>query len=146
MQIISSAFEHNQNIPVKYTCDGENINPPLEVVDLPENTQSLVIIMDDPDAPNGTWVHWTVWNIAPTTKMIPASSVPSDAIEGETSFGRTGYGGPCPHAGTHHYFFKLYALDTNPDLDPAAEKEQLVEAMEGHVLEKAELVGLYARQ
>lgn len=145
MKIQSPAFEQNQPIPAKYTCDGENISPPLVISEVPEGTESLVLICDDPDAPAGTWVHWTLWNIPPHTKEIPENSAPAGASEGTTSFGNTGYGGPCPPSGTHRYFFKLYALDKTLDLPPAASPEQLQEAMEGHILESAELVGLYQR-
>jgi len=146
MKLTSSAFEHNQNIPAKYTCDNENINPPLYISEVPENAKSLVLIMDDPDAPAGTWVHWTVWNIAPDTAEIPENSVPTNTQQGLTSFGQPGYGGPCPPSGTHRYVFKLYALDTTLNLDTNIEKEDIEKAMEGHILDNVELIGLYQRQ
>lgn len=145
MIIKSKAFENNEKIPAKYTCDGENINPPLEIEGMPQEAQSLVLISDDPDAPAGTWVHWLVWNIDPTTKKIEENSVPSGASEGITSFGRPGYGGPCPPSGTHHYYFKVYALDSKLDLSPAGNIDDLERAMDGHILDKAEIVGLYSR-
>lgn len=145
MQIKSSAFEHNEQIPAKYTCDGENINPPLEFLDVPENAKSLVLIMDDPDAPMGTWVHWTVWNIDPATIEIVENSVPAGAQEGKTSFGKSGYGGPCPPSGTHRYFFKLYALATMLELSSDADKSKLESTMQGHILDRAELIALYKR-
>lgn len=145
MQITSSAFKNNESIPAKYTCDGENINPPLQFSAVPETAKSLALIMDDPDAPRGTFVHWTLWNISPEQKEIAANSVPAGTVEGLTSFGKPGYGGPCPPAGTHRYFFKLYALDELLDLNPDADKAKLEQAMEGHVLAQAELVGLYSR-
>lgn len=145
MKLISPAFEHNQPIPSKYTCDGENISPPLIVEAVPENTKSLVLIVDDPDAPMGTWVHWTLWNIAPDTKEIPENSVPAGAVEGMTDFGKPGYGGPCPPSGTHRYFFKLYALNKTLELNSAATKADIEKAMEGFLLGQAELIGLYSR-
>lgn len=145
MKITSSSFAHNQNIPPKYTCDGENINPSLQFSDIPADTKSLVLISDDPDAPMGTWVHWILWNIDPKTTEIAEKSVPTGAIEGTTSFGETGYGGPCPPSGVHRYFFKLYALDTKIDLPISAKKEDLEKAMRKHILASAEMIGLYTR-
>src|SRR3989344_873103 len=116
MNLSSPAFEHHQPIPAKYTCDGENINPLLQFSDIPDSTKSLVLIMDDPDAPAGLWVHWTIWNIDPGTAEIAENSVPPGSIEGVTSFGKPGYGGPCPPSGTHRYFFKFFALDTKLDI------------------------------
>lgn len=146
MKIESSAFAHNELISPKYTCDGENINPPLRISEVPEEAKSLVLIMDDPDAPGGTWVHWTVWNIAPSTREIPERSVPAGAVEGMTSFGRTGYGGPCPPSGTHRYFFKLFALDTTLESSPSLGARELEEVMSGHILAEGEFVGLYQRR
>lgn len=146
MKLESPAFEHNQKIPSKHTCDGKNINPPLKIESVPEATKSLVLIMDDPDAPRGTWVHWTLWNISPDTKEIPENSILAGAIEGVTSFGKPGYGGPCPPSDTHRYFFKLYSLDTTLELSPQADKALLETAVEGRILDKAELVGLYSRR
>ncbi|MCD6500585.1 YbhB/YbcL family Raf kinase inhibitor-like protein [bacterium] len=146
MKIESSAFKENQSIPEKYTCDGENVNPLLKISEVPEAAKSLVLIVDDPDAPMGTWVHWTVWNVSSKTTEIPENSVPEGAIEGMTDFGKPGYGGPCPPSGTHRYFFKLYALDTTLGLSSSAKKVDLEKAMEGHILDKAELIGLYSRQ
>lgn len=146
MELKSTAFEHNGNIPEKYTCDGENINPPLLIPDVPEKAQSLVLIVEDPDAPGGTFAHWTVWNISPQTTEIPENSVPEGAIEGTTDFGKVGYGGPCPPSGTHRYFFKIYALDTTLGLPEGADKTELGQAIEGYILGKAELTGLYARE
>ena len=146
MKIESSAFEHNESIPKKYTCDGENINPPLSVSEVPKRTKSIVLIVDDPDAPVGLWVHWVVWNISQKKKEIKENTVPGGATEGITSFGKPGYGGPCPPDGEHRYFFKIYALDTDIELPRDADKETLEEAIIGHVLDKAELVGLYDRR
>lgn len=143
MQLSTSAFRHQNYIPSRYTCDGENINPSLSIQDAPEDAKSLVLIMDDPDAPGGTFVHWTIWNIDPGTTTISENSVPGKAIEGMTSFGKRGYGGPCPPSGTHRYFFKLYALDIDLVLDPSSTAEDLESAIQGHILAKAELMGLY---
>jgi Raf kinase inhibitor-like YbhB/YbcL family protein len=143
LTITSPAFENNGSIPSKYTCDGDDVNPPLNVGGLPEGTESLVLIVDDPDAPMGTWDHWIVWNILPTEK-IEENSVPG--TEGLNDFGRRSYGGPCPPSGTHRYFFKVYALDTKLDLSPNSRKRDVERAMEGHVLAKGETVGLYSRR
>ena len=146
MKITSSAFQNNQSIPAKYSCDGEDVNPPLTFSELPDNTQSLVLIMDAPDAPAGTWVHWTIWNINPTTTEIAENSVPEGAVEGITSSGSAGYGGPCPPSGEHRYIFKLYALDAMLELDASADKAALEQEMQSYILGKADLTGLYRRQ
>lgn len=145
MKIESTEFGNNEMIPVNYTCDGANINPQLTISDVPAATESLVLIVDDPDAPGGTWVHWTVWNIDPSITEIPENSVPMGAVEGITDFGETGYRGPCPPSGTHRYFFKLYALENTLELDNSAAVQDINEAMDGHILESAELVGLYGQ-
>ncbi len=142
MTITSAAFKHNSKIPSKYTCDGENINPPLEFSDIPKEARSLVLIVDDPDAPSKTWVHWVVYNIEPSTTRIKEDSVPG-GIQGITDFGKLGYGGPCPPSGTHRYFFKLYALDTILDVPGGLTKQQVLEKVRDRVIEEAELVGLY---
>ncbi|MBT0158447.1 YbhB/YbcL family Raf kinase inhibitor-like protein [Candidatus Bathyarchaeota archaeon A05DMB-2] len=138
----SSAFENNQLIPVKYTCDGDNVNPPLTIEGATEETRSLVLIIDDPDAPMGTWDHWVVWNIPPTDK-IEENSVPG--IEGRNSARKHSYAGPCPPWGTHRYFFKVYALDAELELKPDADKNDVEKAMQGHILAKGEIVGRYRR-
>jgi len=140
--VTSQAFQNNGTIPKKYTCDGEDINPPLKIEKIPEESRSLVIIFDDPDAPMGTWVHWVVWNISPTEE-IKEGSVPG--IEGINDFNRHAYGGPCPPSGTHRYFFKIYSLDDELDLDPNSRKEDILKAIEGHILAKGEIIGLYSR-
>ena len=145
MKIESPAFKSNKLIPPKYTCDGENVNPPLLISDVPENARSLVLIVDDPDAPRGTWVHWTVWNINPHIKEIQENSCPQNAVEGMTDSGRPGYGGPCPPSGTHRYFFKLFALDTTLDIDNSVEAPDIEKEIEDNILVKAQLVGLYRR-
>lgn len=146
MKLESLVFSSNSFIPKKYTCEGENVNPPLKISEIPPETKSLVLIVDDPDAPGNNWVHWIVWNIPPQITEIKENNIPQGAIEGMTDFGKTGYGGPCPPWGTHRYFFKLYALDTKLTLNSSAQKSDLEKAMKGHILAKAELIGLYRRQ
>lgn len=146
MKLTSPAFENNQSIPERYTCDGEDINPPLQMTEIPEGAKSLVLIVDDPDAPLGTWSHWIVWNIDPSTSLIEENSLPEGAVQGKNSFGKQSYGGPCPPIGTHRYFFKLYALDKMLELDSFSKKEEVEKSMEGHILDRVELVGLYQRQ
>ena len=143
MEITSPDFKLNETIPSRYTCDGENVNPRLSISGIPENTESLVLIVDDPDAPVGIWVHWTVWNMDPGTTEIAEDSVPAGGVEGVTDFGVPGYDGPCPPSGTHRYFFKVYALDTTLDLDTSATATDIEEAMQGHILDSAMLIGLY---
>jgi Raf kinase inhibitor-like YbhB/YbcL family protein len=143
LTISSPAFEGNKLIPSKYTCDGDDVNPPLHIEGIPEKTKSLVLTVDDPDAPMGTWDHWTVWNIPPTNK-IKENSVPG--TEGTNTSGKHSYGGPCPPSGTHRYFFKVYALDTKLDLNPNSRKKDVEKAMKDHILAKGELVGLYSRK
>ncbi len=146
MQITSSSFKNSQPIPEKFTCDGEDINPELAFADVPANAQSLALIVHDPDAPSGDFTHWTVWNIVPDISGIAENSAPQGAVQGVTDFGRTGYSGPCPHNGSHHYHFTLYALDTVLDLGASATKLDIEEAMDGHVLAKAELIGVYEKK
>ena len=129
-------------IPKKYTCQGEDINPLLKIEGIPQETVSLVLINDDPDAPGGTWDHWIVINIAPT-QTIAENSVPG--TQGKNSWGRNDYGGPCPPSGTHRYFFKLYALDTQLNLSEGASKKEVENAIKGHILEQTELIGLYEK-
>lgn len=143
MKITSTEFTHNQNLPAKYSCDGNDVNPPLTISDTPEGTKSLVLIHDDPDAPVGTWVHWLLWNISPDTTEIAENSTPSGAVTGKNSWNETKYGGACPPSGTHRYFFKIYALDTTLNLSPNSKSADIEAAMKGHVLDKAELIGLY---
>jgi hypothetical protein len=146
MKITSPSFSHNGPIPAKYTCDGENINPELLISEVPQTAESLVLIVDDPDAPLKTWLHWTLWNISPSANRIPENAFPEGSIEGITDFGKTGWGGPCPPSGEHRYFFKLYALDSTLDLPTGASLTELEKAMEGHIIDSAELVGLYSRK
>lgn len=146
MKVTSPAFKNNSKIPSKYTCDGENINPPLSFSNVPENAKSLALIVDDPDAPMGTWVHWVVFNIDPKIDEVSENNQPKGGIEGITSFGKTGYGGPCPPSGSHRYFFKLYAVSKVLSLASNADKPALEEAMKDNVLDKAEIIGLYSRK
>ncbi|MDH7485501.1 MAG: YbhB/YbcL family Raf kinase inhibitor-like protein [Anaerolineae bacterium] len=149
-ELTSTAFVQGKPIPRKYTCDGQDISPPLSWGDPPAGTRSLALIADDPDAPAGTWVHWVLYNLPATSRGLP-EAVSSDAEladgsrHGRNSWRRLGYGGPCPPRGTHRYFFKLYALDTVLDLKAGADKGQLLKAMEGHILAQAELMGTYSR-
>lgn len=146
MKITSPAFSGSGKVPSKYTCDGDNTNPPLEFQDVPLDARSLVLIVDDPDAPSRTWVHWVVYNIDPRTKQIKENSVPAGGVLGVTDSGKSDYGGPCPPSGTHRYFFKLYALDTMLDLPGGLTKQQVLEKMNDHVIEQAQLIGLYSRK
>jgi len=145
IKITSSAFIDAGDIPKKYTCDGENINPPLAISGLPNNAKSLVLIVDDPDAPSGVWTHWLVWNINPQTKEIKENSLSEDAVLGTNDFGQTNYGSPCPPSGTHRYFFKIYAIDTILELSQGAKRPQLEQAMTSHIMDKGELIGKYLR-
>jgi Raf kinase inhibitor-like YbhB/YbcL family protein len=139
----SPVFENGKHIPVKYTCDGANVNPPLTIDGVPEETKTLVLIVDDPDAPMGVFDHWVVWNIPPTTRKIEENTVPG--TEGMSSYRKHAYGGPCPPYGTHRYFFKVYALDARLDLKLDSTKRDVEKAMKGNILAEGELVGLYSR-
>jgi Raf kinase inhibitor-like YbhB/YbcL family protein len=142
MDVSSTAFKNGEMIPAKYTCDGINVNPPLDVKDIPEETKCLVLIADDPDAPIGTWVHWIVWNI-PVTHLIKENTV--HGVEGLNDFRQHRYGGPCPPSGTHRYFFKIYALNALLDLPANTKRIKLEKAMSEHIIGFGELMGLYAR-
>ncbi len=146
MKIASPAFEHEKNIPSAYTCDGRDINPSLQIADVPAGAKSLALIVDDPDAPVGDWVHWLIWNLKPDTKEISEDSVPAGAVQGTTDFGNPRWGGPCPPSGIHRYYFKLYALDAELNLPSSAKKKDLEKAMEGHILEQGVLMGRYSRK
>lgn len=148
MEINSPAFEQHQPVPRKYTCEGEDISPPLQFRDVPAKTKSLVLIMDDPDAPGGTFDHWIMWNLpSNATALAEGVKVQKPVLQGKNGFRDNRYRGPCPPPGRpHRYFFKLYALDTMIELREGSSKAQLLEAMEGHILGKAELVGTYQRK
>ncbi|MDD3887700.1 MAG: YbhB/YbcL family Raf kinase inhibitor-like protein [Patescibacteria group bacterium] len=143
--LIESIFKNGESIPAKYTCDGENVNPPLKFFDVPKNAKSLALIFDDPDSPSGTWTHWTVWNINPKLLEIKENSIPENAVLGKTTFGEVGYGGPCPGSGEHRYVFKLFALDIVLNLKEGTDINQLEQAINEHVIEKCELIGKYQR-
>lgn len=143
MQITSPEFKSNEYMPAKYTCEGDDINPPLVISGIPEGAKSLALIMDDPDAAMGVWVHWVVFDI-PVVSRIEENSAPGKP--GMTNSGRSEYHGPCPPSGTHHYVFKIYSLDTKLNLNEGVSKGQLEKAMQGHILDKAELIGLYKRK
>lgn len=152
VQVTSPAFAEGGSIPSKYTCDGQDVSPPIKWNSVPDGTQSIALIADDPDAPNGTWVHWVVYDLPPSLRELP-EKVPSDeeilgngGRQGITDFGRIGYGGPCPPSGTHRYYFKVYALDRVLGLSPGATKGQLLKAMEGHLLAEGHLMAKYARR
>lgn len=143
LRISSPAFEDGNPIPPQYTCDGESINPPLQIGDLPDGTQSLAIIAEDPDAPNGTFFHWVCFNISPTHKIAENHQ---PGISGHNSHGKTGYTGPCPPGGEHQYFFTVYALDSRLDLMAGAEAVELKQKMQPHLLGSGRLMGRYSRQ
>jgi len=143
LTVTSPAFENNKLIPSKYTCDGDDVNPALVIKGIPEGTKSLVLIVDDPDAPMGTWDRWIVWNIPPANN-IEENSVPG--TEGLNDFRKHSYGGPCPPSGTHRYFFEVYALDTKLSLDPNSRRKDVENAIKDHILAKGELVGVYSRR
>lgn len=144
MQIQSPAFSYNQAIPEKYTCDGENVSPPLYISNVPEGALSLALTVFDPDAGSNGWTHWTVWDIDPTINTISEGAVVG--TEGVTSFGKNGYGGPCPPSGVHRYVFTVYALDVQLGLGERAQPADLESDLQGHILSKAELIGLYTRE
>ena len=145
MKITSSAFQQGGNIPSKFSCDGANTSPPLQISDVPPETKSVVLIVDDPDAPSGLFTHWAVWNISPQTSTIAEGNAPKE-VHGTNDFGKSGYGGPCPPSGTHRYYFRIFALDRELDLPSGAKRSQLDAAMKGHVIAQGELMGRYARK
>jgi Raf kinase inhibitor-like YbhB/YbcL family protein len=147
IQLSSSAFSSGAAIPRKYTCDGGDVSPPLEWSGVPEGTRSLALIVDDPDAPRGTWSHWIVFNLAAATTSLPEGGpLPAGAQFGRNDFRKTAYGGPCPPPGqSHRYFFRLYALDREVALEPGATRQDLLDRIRDHVLAQGELMGTYAR-
>lgn len=151
LQLTSCAFRDGEKIPVKYTADGADVSPPLAWTDPPDKTATFALICDDPDAPRGTWVHWVLFNLPGATRNLnehapPTGSLPNHALHGKNDFGKLGYGGPAPPRGKpHRYFFKLYALDTALPLPVGATKAQLLDAMQGHILAEAQLIGTYQR-
>ncbi len=150
IKLTSTAFAEGGMIPRQYTCDGKDMSPPLAWSGVPTTAKTLALISDDPDAPVGTWVHWVLFNLPASVQGLP-ENVPTTktllngARQGTNDFGRIGYGGPCPPSGTHRYYFKLNALDTELKLDAGATKAQVLKAMEGHVLAQGQLMGRYKR-
>jgi len=150
IKVTSPAFNDGEKIPSKYTCDGANVSPPLAWAGVPANAKTLALICDDPDAPGKTWVHWVVYDL-PVSKDSLAENVSKEEISaagarlGMTDFKKIGYGGPCPPSGTHRYYFKLYALDSSTSLNAGTTKDQLLKAMEGHILAQGQLMGNYKR-
>ena len=145
IKITSSAFQEGGNLPSKFTCDGSDTSPPLQITGAPSQAKSLVLIADDPDAPSGLFTHWLVWNIPPHTNSIAEGSAPN-GVHGTNDFGKPGYKGPCPPPGTHRYSFKIYALDRELDLSSGAKRRQVDAAIKGHVIAQGELMGRYARK
>jgi Raf kinase inhibitor-like YbhB/YbcL family protein len=150
IKITSTAFEEGGMIPKQYTCDAQDISPPLGWSDVPEGTKTFALICDDPDAPMGTWVHWVLFNLPANINGLPENIPPQKTLEngakhGKNDFRKLGYGGPCPPGGTHRYYFKIYGLDTSVDSDPGISKEDLLKAMEGHILAEGQLMGRYTR-
>ena len=151
MEVQSPAFTFGQSIPQQHTCDGADQSPALNWSDVPKGTKTFALIADDPDAPSGTWVHWVLFNLPGQTNSLPQGLAKTDsaagAIQGRNDFGKIGYGGPCPPPGkAHRYFFKLYALDITLDLKSGATKQDVEQAIQGHVLAQAELMGTYQRK
>ncbi len=145
LKVSSPAFQNNTNIPSKYTCDGLNINPPLKIENIPKETKSLAIVFDDIDAPKGSYVHWILWNINPNIKEIKENLIPEGAIVGLNGFKKNNYSGPCPPRRAHRYVFRIYALDTHLQIDRSSTKSELEKAMEGHIIDRVELMGIYKR-
>ena len=146
LKVSSPAFENNKSIPKKYTCDGANVNPLLKIRGVPPGVRSLALVLDDKDAPRGTYVHWILWEIDPGSQEIGENSVPQGAVQGMNDFKKTNYGGPCPPSRAHRYVFKVYALDVRLNLDPKSTKADLEKALEGHVIGRGELMGVYKRK
>lgn len=145
MKLTSTAFTHNSNIPSDFTCDGKNTPPAFSISGVPKNAKSLAIIADDPDAVVGTFTHWVIWNIPASATEITNGNAPGSKL-GNNGARKLGYIGPCPPSGTHRYFFKLYALNSTLNLPEGSTKKQVESAMQGHILAKTELIGLYKRK
>jgi Raf kinase inhibitor-like YbhB/YbcL family protein len=145
MKVTSPAFQEGGNIPPKFTCDGADTSPPLQISGVPPEAKSLVLVVDDPDAPSGLFTHWAVWNISPQTSAIGEGEAPK-GVSGTNDFGKSGYGGPCPPSGTHRYYFKVFALDRELDLPFGAKRSQLDAAMKGRVITQGQLMGRYSRR
>ena len=150
MELSSTAFKNGAPIPAQYSCDGLNISPPLRWSGVPDKTQALALLVDDPDAPKGNWVHWILFNIPPRATALPENirktrTIPNGARQGINDFSEIGYGGPCPPKGTHRYFFRLFALDVELQLEPGTKRSELEQNMTGHVLAETQLMGTYHR-
>jgi Raf kinase inhibitor-like YbhB/YbcL family protein len=146
MKLISPDFSEGGKIPERFTCEGQDISPALKVDGVPKAAKSLVLIVDDPDAPAGTFTHWLVWNLKPDLTEIVANSLPFDAVQGVNDFGRSKYGGPCPPSGVHRYNFTLYALDATLELPAKSKRKAVDAAIKGHIIDEATLMGRYARK
>jgi len=146
ISVTTPAFQAGGDIPAKFTCNGANANPELKINGVPNEAKSLVLIVDDPDAPRGLFTHWIVWNIDPKTTDIGENSAPAGGVQGTNDFGKRNYGGPCPPSGTHRYFFKIFALDAKVDLKPSARRAELDAAMRGHILAQGELMARYSHK
>ncbi len=146
LSISSPAFAGNGNIPSRFTCQGLDVNPPLVIKNIPPGTVSLALVVDDPDAPVGTWVHWVAWNISAATGEIGENSVPPGCVQGRNDWKRNSYGGPCPPSGTHRYFFRLYALNSELHISANSTAADLRQAMKGRIIGESELVGLYKKR
>ena len=146
LKITSNVFKHSAMIPSNYTCDGDDVNPPLIIENIPETTKTLVLIVDDPDAPAGTWVHWVVWNIPVSSTTMKIKEYSKPGTQGINDFKEHNYRGPCPPSGTHRYFFKVYALDKELSLSVNSTKKDVEEAMQGHILAEGELIGIYTKE
>jgi hypothetical protein len=145
LTMTSSAFQQGGNIPSKYTCDGADRSPPLQIANTPSGAKSLILIVDDPDAPAGLFTHWIAWNISAETRTISEGSTPK-GVQGTNDFGKSGYGGPCPPPGTHRYYFRIFALDRELNLPSGSRRTQLDAAMKGHIVAQGELIGRYSRK
>jgi Raf kinase inhibitor-like YbhB/YbcL family protein len=146
ISITSPFFHAGGDIPAKFTCNGTNVSPELQISSVPNEAKSVVLIVDDPDAPRGLFTHWIVWNIDPKTTRVAENSAPTAGVQGTSDFGKRNYGGPCPPSGTHRYFFKIFALDTKLELKPSARRAELDAAMRGHVLAQGELMARYSHK
>ncbi len=154
LKISSPVFSDGEHIPPKYTCEGSNISPPLDLVTSKlsiSDNGSIALICDDPDAPGGTWIHWVIFNLPPEISSLPEMVMPREelengALQGSNSWGNIGYSGPCPPSGTHRYYFKVYALDVKLNLSSGVTKEEVLRAMEGHILDEGQLMGTYTRR
>ena len=143
--VSSPAFQAGGTIPGQFTCKGANRNPPLQFHGIPKEAKSLVLIIDDPDAPGGLFTHWLVWNIGPATTQLGGNSVPTGAAQGTNDFGQRGYGGPCPPSGTHRYYFRVFALDQKLDLESGAKRAALELALKNHILARGELMARFSQ-